>query len=262
MVHQMWMPYHWGGGGLVDGDVVNDLFGVVADPNVFIQESKVATCDIRPGRRPPGPLPTRSDYVAGYRQPGAGITAGDGRPDRHEPRRSHETTNSFFGPLDDLAGDAGLRRRTRRASGSSPTPRCASAARRARWRARSGTACPTTGFDLLGHVVRQHRRRWARTRGGTSRSSSSPRRQEPDTAAERWWISAAEPERPVMVRAGDAHGLPLADEPRTCASTARTRAAWTSARRARCSAPSSAQSSCSRTSATAAATASRAARTG
>ena len=37
------------------GDVVNDLFGVVADPNVFIQESKVATCDVRPGPRPRGP---------------------------------------------------------------------------------------------------------------------------------------------------------------------------------------------------------------
>ena len=36
------------------GDVVNDLFGVVADPNVFIQESKVATCDVRPGPRPRG----------------------------------------------------------------------------------------------------------------------------------------------------------------------------------------------------------------
>ena len=37
--------------GLVTGDVVNDLLGVVADPNVFIQESKVATCDVRPGPR-------------------------------------------------------------------------------------------------------------------------------------------------------------------------------------------------------------------
>jgi formate dehydrogenase major subunit len=27
---------------------------VVADPNVFIQESKVATCDVRPGPRPRG----------------------------------------------------------------------------------------------------------------------------------------------------------------------------------------------------------------
>jgi formate dehydrogenase major subunit len=54
VVHQVWMPYHWGGSGIVTGDVVNDLFGVVADPNVFIQESKVATCDVRPGPRPRG----------------------------------------------------------------------------------------------------------------------------------------------------------------------------------------------------------------
>jgi formate dehydrogenase major subunit len=54
IVHQVWMPYHWGSSGLVRGDVVNDLFGVVVDPNVFIQESKVATCDVRPGPRPRG----------------------------------------------------------------------------------------------------------------------------------------------------------------------------------------------------------------
>ncbi|HKV18125.1 MAG TPA: molybdopterin dinucleotide binding domain-containing protein, partial [Mycobacterium sp.] len=71
VVHQIWMPYHWGHKGLVDGDVVNDLFGVVADPNVFIQESKVATCDIRPGRRPRGPA--LLEYIAMYHDR-AGIT--------------------------------------------------------------------------------------------------------------------------------------------------------------------------------------------
>ncbi|MBV8967009.1 MAG: molybdopterin-dependent oxidoreductase [Mycobacteriaceae bacterium] len=75
VVHQIWMPYHWGNVGLVDGDVVNDLLGVVADPNVFIQESKVATCDIRPGRRPRGPA--LLEYIATYRQR-AGITARTG----------------------------------------------------------------------------------------------------------------------------------------------------------------------------------------
>jgi formate dehydrogenase major subunit len=54
LVHQIWLPYHWGGTGLVTGDVVNDLFGVVEDPNVFIQETKVTTCDVRPGPRPRG----------------------------------------------------------------------------------------------------------------------------------------------------------------------------------------------------------------
>ena len=98
VVHQIWMPYHWGQTGLTTGDVVNDLMGVVADPNVFIQESKVLTCDIRPGRLPRGPA--LLDYVAGYRRragitPETGtqiLTTGDGVRPRHtetagRPRR-------------------------------------------------------------------------------------------------------------------------------------------------------------------------------
>jgi formate dehydrogenase major subunit len=54
-VHQIGLPYHWGPGFLVKGDVANDLFPLVLDPNVHIQEVKAATCDIRPGRRPRGP---------------------------------------------------------------------------------------------------------------------------------------------------------------------------------------------------------------
>ncbi len=54
-VHQVGVPYHWGGNGLSTGDAGNDLLGVSLDPNVHIQESKAATCDIRPGRRPRGP---------------------------------------------------------------------------------------------------------------------------------------------------------------------------------------------------------------
>jgi formate dehydrogenase major subunit len=53
-IHQVWMPYHWGSGGLVSGDSTNDLFGITLDPNVLIQETKVGTCDVRPGRRPTG----------------------------------------------------------------------------------------------------------------------------------------------------------------------------------------------------------------
>ena len=75
VVHQVWMPYHWGGNGVVRGDVVNDLFGVVADPNVFIQESKVATCDVRPGPRPRGAELT--DMLARVRAR-AGITVETG----------------------------------------------------------------------------------------------------------------------------------------------------------------------------------------
>ena len=71
VVHQVWMPYHWGQTGLTTGDVVNDLSACSLDPNVFIQESKVLTCDIRPGRRPRGPA--LLDYVDDYRRR-AGIT--------------------------------------------------------------------------------------------------------------------------------------------------------------------------------------------
>ena len=55
VVHQIWLPYHLGCEGLVTGDSANDLFGIILDPNVLIQESKVGTCDVRPGRRPSGP---------------------------------------------------------------------------------------------------------------------------------------------------------------------------------------------------------------
>jgi formate dehydrogenase major subunit len=75
IVHQIWMPYHWGGSGVVTGESANDLFGVALDPNVLIQESKVATCDIRPGRRPRGR--ELLDYVGDYRRR-AGITAETG----------------------------------------------------------------------------------------------------------------------------------------------------------------------------------------
>jgi formate dehydrogenase major subunit len=54
VVHQIGLPYHWGSRGLTTGDSANDLLEAVLDPNVHIQESKVATCDIRPGRRSRG----------------------------------------------------------------------------------------------------------------------------------------------------------------------------------------------------------------
>jgi formate dehydrogenase major subunit len=65
-IHQVGLPYHWGPNGLSTGDAANELLSVVLDPNVHIQESKAATCDIRPGRRPRGPA--LLDYVARYRR--------------------------------------------------------------------------------------------------------------------------------------------------------------------------------------------------
>ncbi len=76
-VHQVGLPYHWGVGGsaLSTGDSANDLFGVTLDPNVHIQESKVASCDIQPGRRPVGAALLR--FVEEYRSR-AGITVETG----------------------------------------------------------------------------------------------------------------------------------------------------------------------------------------
>jgi formate dehydrogenase major subunit len=53
-VHQIGLPYHWGPNGLSVGDAGNELLPAVLDPNVHIQESKAATCDVVPGRRPRG----------------------------------------------------------------------------------------------------------------------------------------------------------------------------------------------------------------
>ena len=66
-IHQIGVPYHWGVGkdALSTGDSANDLFGVQLDANVHIQENKVASCDIQPGRRPTGPALLR--YVEEYR---------------------------------------------------------------------------------------------------------------------------------------------------------------------------------------------------
>ena len=69
VVHQVGLPYHFGFTGLVTGDAANDVFPIVLDPNVHIQEVKAATCDVVAGRRPRGPdLPA---FVAAHRN-GAG----------------------------------------------------------------------------------------------------------------------------------------------------------------------------------------------
>jgi formate dehydrogenase major subunit len=65
-VHQIGVPWHWGSNGLSTGDAANELLSVALDPNVHIMETKAATCDIRPGRRPHGPdLVT---FLADYRR--------------------------------------------------------------------------------------------------------------------------------------------------------------------------------------------------
>jgi formate dehydrogenase major subunit len=59
IVHQVGLPFHYGHRGFARGDSANDLLAMVLDPNVHIQESKAATCDIRAGRR----MPKRRDRV-------------------------------------------------------------------------------------------------------------------------------------------------------------------------------------------------------
>ena len=80
VIHQVGLPYHWGSEGLVTGDSVNDLLPFALDPNVFIQESKAATCDIRPGRRPRGQA--RMELVEQYRRQ-AGLEEGYDMPPGH-----------------------------------------------------------------------------------------------------------------------------------------------------------------------------------
>jgi formate dehydrogenase major subunit len=51
-MHQVGLPYHWGYGGQVKGDVVNDLLVISEEPNVRIMETKALVCNVVPGRRP------------------------------------------------------------------------------------------------------------------------------------------------------------------------------------------------------------------
>ncbi len=73
-VHQIGLPYHWGPNGIVTGDAANELTSMLLDPNVHIQESKAATCDIVPGRRPRGAALTA--FVEDYRRRGRVVTSG------------------------------------------------------------------------------------------------------------------------------------------------------------------------------------------
>jgi formate dehydrogenase major subunit len=70
-MHQIGLPYHWGPNGLSTGDAANELVSIALDPNVHIQETKAASCDIQSGRRPRGPA--LLDYMTAYRDR-AGIT--------------------------------------------------------------------------------------------------------------------------------------------------------------------------------------------
>ena len=74
---QIGMPFHYGKGKYaeVSGDGPNDLLGIMLDPNVNIQASKVSAVDIRPGRRPRG---AERDALVREYQKRAGLTEDTG----------------------------------------------------------------------------------------------------------------------------------------------------------------------------------------
>ena len=236
-----------------------------------------ATCDIRPGRRPRGPALLA--YVEDYRRR-AGVTGERQRP-------MHRTASA----RDRLGGDQ-LAAAARSGPTSRPTPG---------WRAthppRMGfftdtsvcigckaceVACkewnarPRRRLSTARDVLRQHRRarRQHLAARRVHRAASRSDRQDTDLApARRRRLPASglprggPPTRPRPVELPDADrgrraaGVPLADVVGRVQALHPRRPASTSARPARCSAPSSAPSSCRTTSATAAATACRPART-
>jgi formate dehydrogenase major subunit len=71
IVHQVGLPYHFGGRGLVRGDVVNDLIAISEEPNVRIMESKALVCRVEAAANPgpgagsqvPRPQPADADDV-------------------------------------------------------------------------------------------------------------------------------------------------------------------------------------------------------
>jgi formate dehydrogenase major subunit len=75
IVHQIGVPFHWGGNGLTSGEAANELTSVSLDPNVHIQEDKALTADVIAGRRPRGAA--RRQLVEEY-QRRAGITEDTG----------------------------------------------------------------------------------------------------------------------------------------------------------------------------------------
>jgi formate dehydrogenase major subunit len=87
-VHQIGLPYHWAGKGLVAGDPANELIGFVADPNVSIQESKCLTGNIVPGRRSRERRVVTSGRLA-PRVPESEQWKRDLPPARHHPEGAH-----------------------------------------------------------------------------------------------------------------------------------------------------------------------------
>ena len=162
IIHQVWLPYHFGFEGLVTGDSANDLFGITLDPNVLIQESKVGTCDVRPGRRPDGSA--LLDLVVDYRRragilrasatrrwsrPTSPTAAATRRPDRCP------TPTALYGPLDP-APDAGYEDAPPRMGFFTDTSVCIGC-KACEVACKEWNGVPGLRPGPAGHVVRQHR---------------------------------------------------------------------------------------------------------
>ena len=164
-IHQVGLPYHWGvggGGAIVSGDSANDVMGVALDPNVHIQESKAASCDIQPGRRPTGAALPR--YVEEYR-----------RRARADRRHRHHAGDAIRGAARDAAvvDRARPRRRPRAGRDAAASQgvlhrqlhlhrlqgvrgRLQGVERHPRGRAARCSACPTTTPAALGASTWRH----------------------------------------------------------------------------------------------------------
>lgn len=55
VVHQIFVPFHFGAAGPLPGGSVNDLLELAAEPNVSIHEGKLCLCNVIPERMPRGP---------------------------------------------------------------------------------------------------------------------------------------------------------------------------------------------------------------
>jgi formate dehydrogenase major subunit len=82
LTHQVGLPWHWGFGGPVTGDSANDVNVMSGDPNVSIQESKAFVCDVRAGRKVPGP-----GVLAGVHDPPPGVAVDRDHPAEVRPHR-------------------------------------------------------------------------------------------------------------------------------------------------------------------------------
>ncbi len=71
-VHQVGVPYNYGGLGFTKGDSIGQLVPLAMDPNVSIHEAKTITCNVRAGRR--------AAYVAAERAADEPVPAGERRP--------------------------------------------------------------------------------------------------------------------------------------------------------------------------------------